>query len=101
MYGLALIDRSLTILPVTMPSITECGTTMEYEYLMLDGDDWSMSAKLSDGANIPPRAIGSESLSELLQHLLDHSQTMTFDEHPRIVRRVDIDFEHRTVKLSA
>lgn len=74
----------------------------QIEYLSLNGSGWSLSAKLTGGGKIRPSQASPEQVAKLIQQLLDSDgSSMTFDEHPKFVRRIEIDFARKSIQLVA
>jgi hypothetical protein len=73
----------------------------ELEYLLLKGNGWRASVNFPGGGHVPPREIGSDEIALVINRLLLSKDAMTFDEHPKAVVKLEIDFEKKSLKLVA
>jgi hypothetical protein len=75
---------------------------LEVEYHQLGGEGWSLTAAFKGGGMVPSLEIGPDAIGRLVNFLLDENNApMTFDEHPKTVRRIEMDFERKSLKIYA
>lgn len=73
-----------------------------FEFLSFEGRDWTLSAKIDGRTMLRDVTAGTNEVSALIVELLQSTRPiMTFDEHPKNVTNLQIDFESRKICVVA
>lgn len=72
------------------------------EFLLFEGKDWTLSAKIDGKTILRDVTAGTNEVSALIVELSQSIRPiMTFDEHPKNVTNLQIDFKLRKICVVA
>lgn len=74
---------------------------MTPEFLSFKGDDWTLTAKIDGKKTLRDVSAGTNEVIALVSELSQSQRIMNFDDHPKNVTQLQIDFKSRRILLTA
>lgn len=97
------IDQFLTNQPSSRSELDYLGKKMMTpEFLLFNGEDWTLTAKIDGKSLLRDVSAGTNDVIALIRELSQSTQSIiNFDEHPKKVTKLEIDFKSRKVFVIA